>query len=209
MARAKTIKNVFDKKDKTFLFDGVWADTMGDPETYGAWLFYGHEKNGKTWLALKAGEYLSKFEKILYVSAEEGTGANFKKVCKRAHLNPKNKKLQFLEYISIEELSIKLKKQRAAKIVFIDNMTVYNNELKNGGLQRLLDNHPNVLFIFLAHEKNNEPFTAAAQLCKILAKVIVRVEGLACEVSGRCPGGRLIIDEEKAMLYHGSEVRNG
>jgi hypothetical protein len=70
----------------------------------------------------------------------------------------------------------------------------------------LLNEHPKKLFIFLAHEQNGNPHTAAAVLCKMLAKIIIRVEGLACHVSGRCPGGTLIIDEEKALIYHGTQI---
>ncbi len=204
--RVRTVRNLYDKKDKTYPLDGLWGDTMGHPETNGAWLIYGAEKNGKTWLALMLSKYMSQFERTLYVSAEEGLGVNFIASCQRAGIDKKDKKLQFTEEIPLSELSEKLKKQRAHKIVVLDNITIYNDELKNGGLRNLLSEHPRTLFILLAHEERNEPYTATAKLCRRLAKIIIRVQGLACDISGRCPGGRLMIDEEKAQLYHGTEI---
>lgn len=65
MQRSLTLKNLYDKKFKTFDFDGVWFDTMKKTETNGAWLVFGKEKNGKTWFTLKLAEYLSRFEKTL------------------------------------------------------------------------------------------------------------------------------------------------
>ncbi len=209
MARTLTLQNLYDKKFKTFPFTGIWKDTMGQPETSGAWIVYGAEKNGKTWFALKLAEYLSSFEKTIYISAEEGTGKTFVDACSRAKLQHDKKALKFLEYTPIKELNEKLKKRRSARIVIIDNMTVYNNELRGDELRSMLKMHKNKLLIFIAHEERKEPYTATAKLCRKLAKIIVRVEGLACFVSGRCKGGTLMIDEEKACLYHGTkETKN-
>lgn len=205
MTRAITLNNLRDKTFKTFDFKGIWADTFGQPEKNGAWLIYGAEKNGKTWFALKLAEYLSQFDKTLYISAEEGTSKAFVDTVNRAQLEA-TRNLNFYEYIEIEKLTLKLKKQRSPKIVVFDNITVYNDELKGGALARLLREHKNKLFIFLAHEERNEPYTAAAKMCRKLAKIIIRVKGLACFVSGRCPGGILTIDETKAQLYHGSAI---
>ncbi len=140
----------------------------------------------------------------MYISGEEGTGKNFVDTCERAQLNPNNKKLQFLEYLPLAELNEKLSKRRSAKIVVIDNITIYADELKNGGLRRMLEQHKDKLLVFVAHEERNEPYTATAKLCRKLAKIIVRVQGLSCFISGRCKGGILMIDEEKACLYHGT-----
>lgn len=206
MARSKTIQNLYDKKHDTFTFNGIWHDTMGDPETNGAWIIYGAEKNGKTWFALKLAEYLSTFEKTTYVSAEEGTGKTFVDACRRAKISVNNKSLHFLEYIPIDELDQKLSRRKAPKIVLLDNVTIYADELKNGVLRKFLQKHSDKLIIFIAHEERKEPYTATAKLARKLAKIIVRVQGLACFVSGRCNGGTLMIDEDKATLYHGTQI---
>ncbi|MGZ3758943.1 MAG: hypothetical protein ACXVJC_03620 [Mucilaginibacter sp.] len=198
------MRNVYAKKHSVFTLDGVWLDVLGEPETHGLWLIWGREKNGKTWVTLLLSNYLSKQHKVHYISAEEGTGKDFTDTCARAQISPSNKSLAMIDYESVDELNYRLKSRKSARIVVIDNITVYADELKNGGLQKLLKDNPEVLFIMLAHEDRGEPYTATAKLAKRLAKRIFYVEGLTCSVSGRGPGGRLLIDEEKAALYHGN-----
>src|SRR5690606_37484495 len=151
-------------------------------------------------------EYLSQFAKTLYISAEEGITKDFVEACARARLDAENNRLQFIDDIPVEVLEEKLTKRGAPRIVFIDNITVYQDELKYGVLRRLSLDYPRTLFVYVAHEDKNEPDTATAKLAKRLAKVVVRVKGLACFISGRCPGGVLTINEEKALLYHGVEA---
>lgn len=207
MGRSLTVKNLYDKKFKTFDFRGVWRDTMGTPEVNGAWIVYGAEKNGKTWFSLKLAEFLSTFDKTLYISAEEGTGKTFVDACRRAKIDLNSKQLLFSEYMTIEEVDKKLSSRKAPKIVFFDNVTIYADELKNGVLRKFLKKHEDKLLVFIAHEERKEPYTATAKLVRKLAKIIVRVQGLACFVSGRCKGGVLMIDEEKASLYHGTQIK--
>lgn len=206
MARPLNIRTVYSQKFDTFDFDGVWLDVFGDATRNGIWIIYGAEKNGKTWYALKLADYLSSFERTLYISAEEGLDKEFVDACKRAGLDSSNKSLLFSEYKTLDEISEQLNKRQAPKICFLDNVTVYKDELAYGGFQKLWRAHPNVLFVFVAHEERNEPYTATAKMIKRMSKIITRVQGLACFVSGRCPGGTLTIDEEKAQLYHGTEI---
>lgn len=205
MSRALTISNIYAKKHKTFSFTGIYKDVFGEPSTNGIWLIYGKEKNGKTWGTLLLANYISQFtNKVHYISAEEGTDLEFKDALKRAKIDSKNKKLQFSEYESIEELYKRLQGQRAPRVVIIDNLTIYNDELKGAGIKKLKQDFPNTLFICVAHEERNKPYTAAAIMASKLAKVLIRVQGLQLNVFGRVPGGVLKIDENKASLYYGS-----
>ncbi len=203
MTKVLSISNLYSKKHKCLQLDGVYEEVMGNPEACGAWLIYGLEKNGKTWFSLMLADYLSTQKRVLYISAEEGTDKAFIDACKRAGLDPNNRSIQFLEYTPIDELTDKLGKRNSADVIFIDNVTIYNDELKYGKLRSLLAQFPNKLFIFIAHEERKEPYTSTAKLIKKLAKVIAHVEGLSVHMSGRVPGGFLIIDEYKAKLYHG------
>lgn len=205
MPRSLSIRNLFDKKHKTLSLPPEWAALMGTPDETGAWLVWGPEKNGKTWLALILLGLLSNYKKALYVSAEEGAGPDFVQSVKRAQLDVTNKNINFIEYETIEEIKERLKSRKGPRVVFIDNITIYVDELKNGGFRALLNEFPNVLFVFLAHEDKGEPYTATAKLCRRLAKIIIHVEGLAYQVSGRCPGGKGTINAEKAALYHGQD----
>lgn len=207
MSRTLSISTMYSKKFTTIELEGIFAEVFGSPEDAGAWLVYGSEKNGKTWFSLKLAAALSLTKRTLYISGEEGLGKDFVENCKRAKLSVDNRNLQFSEYIDIDELTERLsKKRRAPEVIVVDNVTVYKEDLAYGNLRKLLKAHPNKLFIFLAHEERNEPYTSTAKLIRKLAKVIVHIVGLKANVSGRVPGGSLIIDEEKAQLFHSTEI---
>ena len=151
--RALSVGNLLDKKYKVFEFDGLYQKAFGNPERNGCWLIYGKEKNGKTWFALLLAQLLSKFEKVLYVSAEEGTGLAFQESVKRAQLPDRNSALGFVEYTGLHELRDKIKSRKAAKVIVIDNCTVYVDELRANDLRKLLLEFEDKLFVFLAHEE--------------------------------------------------------
>lgn len=204
MVRAVSISNILKMKHSSFQFEAPWSEAFSsEPSDCGFWLIWGKEKNGKTWFALLLAKYLATLRKVLYVSAEEGLGKEFCESIKRAGISTSDKNLSFLEYTDLQNIRKALSKRNAYSIVFLDNITVYNSELKSGELQKLKDDFPKTLFVFLAHEERGEPYTAAAKLCKKLAKIIVHVSGLRASVSGRTKGGDYLIDEEKAMLYWG------
>lgn len=207
--RTYTVKNILDRTLKILVLTGIWLDIFGKPERNGKmWIIYGEEKNGKTWFSILLAQFLSLSEKILYISAEEGLGLSFQDVCKRANLDEKNKNFQAYGYVTLDDLKAHLKRRYAPKIIFIDNVTVYVEELKNGGLQSLMKDNPDKLFIFIAHEDRGEPYTATAKMIKRLADRIVRVQGLVATVGGRTKGGQFVIDQEKAMILHGSNIIN-
>jgi len=205
MAKALSIQNLYSKRFETLRIQGDWRAVLGEPEASGAWLIWGKDKNGKTRCALQLANLLSDLTKVLYVSAEEGTGKAFVESCRRSNISEKNRRLLFSEYIDIEDLKTRLNKRGSERIIAIDNVTFYNDDLKNGVLKELLKTYPQKLFLFLAHEDRNEPYTSTAKLIKKLAKVIIYVEGLACTVSGRVPGGVINLDEFKAKIYHGEQ----
>lgn len=206
MARAISTKTLLDKCYELFDFSGIWLDVFGKISKGGIWIIYGDEKNGKTTYGLKLAEYLSNFESVWYISAEEGTGFEFQQTAKRLNVSATNPNIKWQDYLEIPEVVKKLKRRQAPKILFLDNATVYQDDLKNGVLRKLLKEFPNTTIILLAHMEKNEPYTATAKLAKKLAKIIIRVEGLTAFVSGRCPGGQIIIDEKKAMLSHGTKT---
>jgi KaiC/GvpD/RAD55 family RecA-like ATPase len=208
MARGITAKTLLNKKFKTYKFDGIWEKVLGEQERGGIWVIYGNEKNGKTTLAILLAQYLTKFENLNYISAEEGTGFTFQSNLARAKFDFKNTKVKFHDYLQIEEIDAMLSKRQSAKIMVIDNATAYVDDLKTAVLRRLRRLYPDTLFIIMAHMEKNEPTTAMAKLAKKLCNVYFRIEGLTAFVGGRCPGGAITINEDKAMLFHGSEIKN-
>jgi adenosyl cobinamide kinase/adenosyl cobinamide phosphate guanylyltransferase len=204
MNRALTVANLYGKKYTTFPFQGIWEEVFGQPSTNGIWLIYGKEKNGKTWGTLIIADYLSQFERVLYISAEEGTDMEFRDAVKRAKISPDNNNLHFTAYESIAELYKRLKKRKAPRIVVLDNLTIYNKELRASGITQIIQDFPHHLFICVAHEERKEPYTASAKTAAKLAKVKIHVKGLSCNVEGRVPGGILQIDKTKAFFFHGN-----
>lgn len=205
--QARSVKKILSMEFPTYKLTGIWERVLGAPERNGAWLIWGEEKNGKTTIALMLANYLANIEKVLYVSGEEGIGNNFKQAMRRAGIDHTSK-LNVIPYMALPELDMQLQKARAAKIVVMDNITVYHEELKYGAFGKLLATHNDKIFIFLAHEEKGQPFTSSAKLCSRYAKIKVHVEGMAAFVSGRCPGGHLMIDEDKAALYWGEAIKD-
>lgn len=208
MTRTLSVKNIYSQRFTTLEMGGDYEESFGHPSDSGIWLIYGKEKNGKSTFALQLAKYLSKMKKTLYVSAEEGVELEFTRACSRAGISPADRNLHFIDYEPLEELRKRLAKKKSARIVFIDNITIYNDELKGGELRALQRDFPNKLFVFIAHEDDNggTPATSSGKLCKKLAKIICRVEGLAAQISGRCPGGTVVINERNAKLYYGNSV---
>ena len=206
--RTLSAKNVYSIAARKFPFTGIWAEVFDQPERGGAWIIYGPEKNGKTSFALMLANYLSSLERVLYISAEEGMQDNFKRAMFRAGISPENRTLKFTDYLPIEDLKERLQKRKSERIIFLDNITVYKDELKDRVLWNLIKEHPTTTFIFLAHEEKGEPYTATAKACRRYAKVIVQVDGLVAFVSGRVngKGGRIVIDPEKAALRFGDSI---
>ncbi len=196
-----SIKNALKKKYKTTQLDGIWGELLEDFETFGMWLIYGGEKMGKTTLALSLAKAFTKYKKVLYVQAEQGLDRDFQNVLGRFFsVNPKN--IVLSEYIEIEQLIEALKRQNQADIIFIDNLTIYSDELKVPILKKLTEAYPNKLFIFIAHEEDGKPYTAIAKKIKKLAKRIIKIEGHAAVLEGRTEHKRIAIDVKEAMIYH-------
>lgn len=206
MARALTIKNIYDKRYKTLPLEGDWARAMGEPEHNGLWLMYGKDKNGKTWFALKLADELSRNDRVLYVSAEEGIAKAFRDTCLRVGIATNNRRLHAIDYEPIEALAERLSKPRSARVVVVDNLTIYRDELKGNTLHSFVSQFPEKLFIFLAHEERNAPYGAVGKLAHKLAKIIIHIKGLSANIYGRCPGGVLSIDERRSKLYWGEPM---
>jgi predicted ATP-dependent serine protease len=208
MSKAISLKTLYEKKYKEFEFAGLWGNVLGNPEKGKEWLIWGDEKNGKTLFALKLAEYISQFESVLYISAEEGTGKSFQENAKnRAKVDFKKAKIKVLEYTPLTELETILEKRQSPKVVFFDNFTAYKDDFAKGNYRKFTQKYPCHTMIFIAHEERGEPYTAAAKLCKKLARIIFRVEGMVANITGSCPGGQIIIDEQTAQLIYGSSLK--
>lgn len=209
--RALTVRNVYDARNEAMPLEGVWLEAFGKQDFGGAWLIYGREKNGKTTFALMFARYLSQQEPVLYISAEENPGtSNFQRSMKRAGITVTDRNLRFLPYMDFDDIVVTLRKRRAPRIVFLDNLTKYRRKVRPDRLTDLLDEFPKTTFIFLGHEdpKDGEPLGALAFECKLFGAIIIRVEGLVAKIVGRGDAdGELVINEERASLYYQNKLK--
>lgn len=206
MARSKTTANLFAKKSVAIVqvMHQALSEAIGKAERKGCWIIYGVEKNGKTWFTLLLAKALATFEKVSYVSAEEGLDKSFTDAVKRAGITTADKIL-WDEYLSVDEIIEKFQKQRSPNIIIIDNLSMYSDELKPSEIKKKLMNAlPNKLIIFVAHEERKEAYPAIARMAKKMAKVIFHISGLKVFIISRfSPGGELTIDESKAEIFWG------
>ena len=200
-----TTRNLFDKKVKRRVVfeDQQLTDIIGYAEMKGGWLFWGKEKNGKTWLTLQLVKDLSGNQKMIYISAEEGTDASFQDAVIRSGITTAHRIL-WEEYMPLTEIVEKYSKSRTADMLVMDNVTVYRDEFKQyGGVKKFLDDLGKPI-ILIAHEERGLPYTSAAKDAARWCKVIIHVEGLTGHVVSRfSKGGEIVIDEEGSALYWG------
>lgn len=206
MSRTLTSKNVYDLKPSRFVFDGMWLEVLGAPEKRGVWLIWGKDKNGKSWGTLMLVNYLSEKEKVLFVSAEQGLSGSFQDALKRAGISPSNKNINFLPFVPLLDVRVRLKKRNAPKIVVFDNLSFYSDEMRTKDLKALLADFPSTTFILLAHEDKGKPYTEIAKFALKIAEINIHIKGLTMMIGGRCPGGNIMIDEEKSILFHGQSL---
>lgn len=202
--KALSVKQAFSIVFKLFEFTGLWLQAFGKPETTGFWYLGGGEKNGKSTFAMMLAKYLTNFGKVLYVSAEEGISQQVVHAMKFAGLSDTEKNFHIINYEPWEELKKRLQSRKCAKIIFIDNSTIYRDEITKKMVSELLQKQSNKLIIMICHEEKGQPDNALATHWRKLAKIIIQAEGLKAIVSGRCPGGTLMINVEKANLYWGT-----
>lgn len=208
--RALSTQNIFDKKYKHVLEfqNPLFERAFGPVQRKGMLLIYGPEKNGKTWLALQLAKDLAATEKVAYISAEEGADMSFKLAIKRAGITT-GTKIAWEEYIPIETIVEKYSKPRTADVIFIDNLSVYNDEITSRNIKRFVDQFPNKLFIPIAHFDRGVPQPASARQAKKFARAYVEVKGATAFVVSRFApqGGVISINDDLSEMYWGDSIQ--
>jgi KaiC/GvpD/RAD55 family RecA-like ATPase len=191
MKRSLTSHNLLNRKPerKLEIGDAGLRSLVGDAVASGIWLIYGKEKNGKTWFSLQLAKELAKHEKVSYISAEEGLRDSFTGVCRRAGITATDRIL-WDGYISMEDVVKKFGRPKSASVVFIDNLTVYAEELKAADIKgRLLEVLPKKLLVLVAHEERGDAYPGNAKMARKLASVVINVKGLKAIFTSRFGGG--------------------
>lgn len=207
MKRAYSIQNIRAYQAHTLPFDGRWAEAIGTPELTGSWIIWGNSANGKTRFALQLAKYLSGFTRVAYDSLEEGLSLSMQHAIAEVGMVDTCVKRHFvlLDKEPIEELKVRLKKQRSPKVVIIDSLQYTG--MTYADYKTLRDTFRNKLFIFISHAVSREPKGDMAVSVKYDAFVKIYVEGYKAFAQSRYGGGReYVIWKQGAEQYWGQTL---
>lgn len=172
-------------KFKAVDFEGEWKASFGRPELSGSWLVYGGSGSGKTTFMLQLAKYLSKFDKVAYDSLEQGLSLSFQKAWERVKMIEAGNRFVLIEKENTKkDIWDRLAKRRSPNIIIIDSVN-YMYQFSKKDYNDLLNNFPQKLFIFVAHEKNKQPMGSVANFIRYNSDIKVHVEGYKAFVTTR------------------------
>ena len=187
MARAYSASEVLAKKVPSIPFEGRWREAFGEPGRAGVWLIWGQSANGKSSFAMQLARELCKYGKVAYNSLEESIGLSFQE--------------------SMEDLNIRLKKQRSPDFIIIDSLQYTG--LNYNDYKRLKEAHPKKLFIFISHADGDKPYGSTATKVQYDADMKILVQGYRAICKGRFipeAGKHYSIWAEAEVKYWGLET---
>ena len=213
MARALSNKNMCDAKFTVADFSGEWLATIGKPELRGAWIIFGESGSGKTHFALQLLAYLSRFvDRVAYDTIEQGYSLSFQNSWNDANMGDLGNKVIILDKEQIPALRERLRKRKSPQVVVIDSITALAG-FTRATFASLMDEFPNKLFIFIAHEEGGKPYPAVARHVRKLSEVKLRVEGFKAFPTTRFAtaeggGEEFVIWPEGAARYYAQIIDN-
>lgn len=191
------------KKFKRIPFQGAWKKTLGNPEPNGSWIVWGESGHGKTTFLLMLAKELTKYGKVAYNTLEEGARLSMQEALKTTEIDtdPSVKKMMIiLNREPISELKERLSKKKHPIFVFIDSLQYAN--LNKVSYMKLLEEHSDVLFIFISHAEGKQPLGNFAKAVRYHSDIKIRVEGYKAFITSRVGGGEpFIIWDEGAKKY--------
>lgn len=202
MKRAYSIKDIMNKKYKTFPFTGKWEDAFGHPAREGVWFVWGNSGNGKTSFVLQLCKELCRYDRVAYNSLEEGTGLTLQRSLQRHGMAEVKNRLTFISE-DIEALKVRLRQHKSFNIIVIDSLQYTRMNYRDYLALRIA--FPNKLFIFVSHARGRNPKGDTAISVMYDATLKIYVEGYKAFSKGRFIGktGEYTIWQEKADEYWG------
>lgn len=200
---AKGVREMLEMKYDELEFEGEWLEAFGRPEKRGVWLIWGASGNGKTSFALKLCKYLCNFGRVAYDSLEEGACLNMQNAMRREGMMDVNGRFILLDNEKMEELSLRLKRQKAPDFVVIDSLQY--SMLNYRTYIAFKEKHPKKVLIFISHAEGKLPKGRTANSVKFDAFLKIHVEGFRAFSQGRTKGptGYFDIWPEKSAEYYG------
>lgn len=166
-------------------FEGEWLKSFGRPELSGSWLVYGGSGSGKTTFMLQLAKYLTKFSRVAYDSIEQGLTLSFQKAWERTNMIEVGNRFTLIEKESTKkDIWDRMSKRNSPNILIIDSVN-YMQGFGQKDYMNLLNNFPNKLFIFVAHEKAKRPMGMIANFIRYNSDIKIHVEGYKAFITTR------------------------
>lgn len=200
---AKGVREMLSMKFETFPFGGAWLDAFGNPERRGVWIIWGNTGNGKTSFVMQLCKELCKYGRVAYNSLEEGACLTMQNTLKRFNMQEVNRRFLLLDAEPLDQLSLRLKRQKAPDFVVIDSFQY--TRMSYGEYIDFKERHRNKLLIFISHASGTKPDGRPAKKAVFDASLKIYVEGYRAFSKGRFigPKGYYDIWPEEAAKYWG------
>lgn len=202
---AKGVRELLSMKFETLAFEGAWRDAFGTPERRGVWMVWGNTGNGKTSFVMQLCKELCRFGRVAYDSLEEGACLTMQNTLKRFNMQEVNRRFLLLDAEPLDQLSLRLKRQKAPDFVVIDSFQY--TQMTYAQYIRFKEQHRNKLLIFISHASGKNPDGRSAKKVAFDAALKMYVEGYRAFSKGRFigPKGYYDIWPEEAAKFRGEE----
>lgn len=203
---AKGVRELLSMKFETLPFEGAWYDAFGTPERRGVWMVWGNTGNGKTSFVMQLCKELCRFGRVAYDSLEEGACLTMQNTLRRFNMQEVNRRFLLLDAEPLEQLSLRLKRQKAPDFVVIDSFQY--TQMTYAQYIKFKEQHRNKLLIFISHASGKNPDGRSAKKVAFDAALKIYVEGYRAFSKGRFIGSKGYYDiwPEEAAKFRGEDV---
>lgn len=203
---AKGVRELLSMKFETLPFEDAWYDAFGTPERRGVWMVWGNTGNGKTSFVMQLCKELCRFGRVAYDSLEEGACLTMQNTLRRFNMQEVNRRFLLLDAEPLEQLSLRLKRQKAPDFVVIDSFQY--TQMTYAQYIKFKEQHRNKLLIFISHASGKNPDGRSAKKVAFDAALKIYVEGYRAFSKGRFIGSKGYYDiwPEEAAKFRGEDV---
>jgi hypothetical protein len=171
--RGLTVEDFYKMNFDSVDISNEFRPLLGDVDLKGIWLIYGGSAHGKTSFSLQLIKELVRHGRVAYNPLEEGATKTFKKALIRNNMAGVTNFI-ILRREPIDQLKIRLRKQRSPQIVFTDS--IQYTGLRKADIIQLQNEFPNKLFVFISHADGKKPSGKVAQWLYYHSDITIRVD---------------------------------
>lgn len=201
--------HILTKKYDLIEWDGDWFDNFDHPESRGLWFISGNSTNGKTAFMFQLAKELSKIDRVIFNSLEEGDSKTIQDAWKTQNVAECGKKVVLVKE-SPELLIKRLQKRQSPRFIIIDSFQYTGLNFEK--TIKLKEMFPKKLFIFNSQMDGNKPMGKTAIRVQYDADLKIWVEGFKAFSKGRYLGKKwqqgYTIWEEGAKFYWDKKNNN-